>query len=115
MMQSWRTGLMALVCCLMTTAPAFAQEQGDAEGDAAAGKERFYTCVGCHGIKGYANAYPTYHVPRIGGQHAAYIVAALKEYREGKRKHSTMHAQASSLSDEDIQNIAAFLSKQKPE
>ncbi len=113
MMQSWRMGLMALVCCLLVAAPAFAQDQ--AAGDAAAGKERFYTCAGCHGIKGYANAYPTYHVPKIGGQHAAYIVSALGEYRSGARKHSTMHAQASSLSDEDIQNIAAFLSQQKSE
>lgn len=113
MMHSWRMGLLALVCCLCAATPALAQ--GDAQGDAAAGKERFYTCVGCHGISGYNNAYPTYHVPKIGGQHATYIVSALKEYRSGARKHSTMHAQASSLSDEDIQNIAAFLSQQKPE
>ena len=115
MMQSWLKGLMAVGCCLLMSAPVFAQDQEDSQGDAVAGKERFYTCVGCHGIKGYANAYPTYHVPKIGGQHAAYIVSALTAYREGNRKHSTMHAQASSLSDEDIQDIAAFLSKQAPE
>ena len=112
MSQIWRKCLMGLMCGMIFATPALAQS--DAQGDAAAGKERFYTCAGCHGISGYSNAYPTFHVPKLGGQHAAYIVSALKEYRSGARKHSTMHAQASSLSDEDIQDIAAFLSQQKP-
>ena len=116
MMQSWRKALMALICCAFVSAPAFAQsgDNADAPGDAAAGKERFYTCVGCHGIPEYSNAYPTYHVPKLAGQHATYIVSALKAYRSGARKHSTMHAQASSLSDQDIKDIAASLSQQKP-
>jgi len=67
------------------------------------------TCMGCHGINGYNNVYPTYHVPRLAGQHPEYIIAALKAYRAGQRKHGTMHAQASSLSDEDMADIAAFL------
>ena len=68
MMQSWRKALMALICCAFVSAPAFAQsgDNADAPGDAAAGKERFYTCVGCHGIPEYSNAYPTYHVPEAG-------------------------------------------------
>lgn len=113
MMQSWRKALIALICCAFVSASAFAQSQ-DAEGDAAAGKERFYTCTGCHGIPEYNNAYPTYHVPKLAGQHATYIEDALKAYRNGDRKHSTMHAQASSLSDKDIKDIAAYLSQQKP-
>jgi cytochrome c553 len=36
-------------------------------------------------------------------------VAALQEYRSGERPHATMHAQAASLSDEDIEDIAAYL------
>lgn len=116
MMQSWRKALMALICCAFVSAPAFAQSKDDADaaGDATAGKERFYTCVGCHGIPGYSNAYPTYHVPKLAGQNATYVVAALKAYRDGARKHSTMHAQASSLSDQDIKDIAAYLSQVKP-
>lgn len=113
MMLSWRKALMALACCAFISANAFAQSEGKA-GDPAAGKERFYTCVGCHGIPGYNNAYPTYHVPKLAGQHATYIESALKAYRSGDRKHSTMHAQASSLSDQDIKDIAAYLSQQKP-
>ena len=65
-------------------------------------------CTGCHGIPGYNNVNPIYHVPKVGGQNAEYIEAALKGYRTGERKHPTMSAQAESLSDEDIQNIAAY-------
>ncbi|MDD1651134.1 MAG: hypothetical protein LUO80_12210, partial [Methylococcaceae bacterium] len=41
-----------------------------AGGDAELGKKKFYTCEGCHSVAGYTNTYPTYHVPRLGGQHA---------------------------------------------
>ena len=79
-------------------------------GDAARGKPLTYTCQGCHGITGYKNAYPNYHVPRIGGQSAQYLTNALMEYRAGKRKHPTMQAQAQSFSAQDIADIAAYLS-----
>ena len=79
-------------------------------GDAARGKPLTYTCQGCHGIAGYKNAYPNYHVPRIGGQSAQYLTNALMEYRAGKRKHPTMQAQAQSFSEQDIADIAAYLS-----
>jgi cytochrome c553 len=79
-------------------------------GDAASGKQLTYTCQGCHGVTGYKNAYPNYHVPRIGGQTPQYLVNALNEYKQGKRKHPTMQAQAESFSEQDIADIAAFLS-----
>lgn len=82
-------------------------------GSAASGKQLTYTCQGCHGIPGYKNAYPNYHVPRIGGQTAAYLSSALHEYQKGARKHPTMQAQAESFSDQDIADIAAFLSEIK--
>ena len=81
-----------------------------AAGNVDAGKTKVYTCGGCHGVPGYKNAYPNYHVPRIAGQNADYLVNALKEYRSGERDHPTMRAQGESLSDEDIQDIAAYLS-----
>ena len=83
------------------------------KGDAAKGQMLTYTCQGCHGITGYKNAYPSYHVPRIGGQSAQYLASALNEYREGKRKHATMQAQAQSFSAQDIADIAAYLSTVK--
>ena len=83
-----------------------------AAGDAAAGKIKGYTCTGCHGIPGYKNIYPTYHVPRLGGQSAIYIETALKAYRSGERMHKTMNLHAQSLSDEDIADIAAWLASE---
>ena len=85
-------------------APAFA------DGDVEAGRIKASTCMGCHGIPGYNNVYPTYRVPQLGGQNPKYIEAALKAYRAGDRPHATMHAQASSLSDQDIADIAMYMS-----
>ena len=79
-------------------------------GDAARGHTLTYTCQGCHGITGYKNAYPNYHVPRIGGQSPQYLINALTEYKQGARKHPTMQAQAQSFSAQDIADIAAYLS-----
>jgi len=80
-----------------------------AEGDVARGEKLAYTCLGCHGIEGYRNAYPSYRVPKLGGQKAAYLVVALKGYQEGMRAHPTMVGQASSLADQQIEDLAAYL------
>jgi cytochrome c553 len=85
-----------------------------AAGDPALGEKKFYTCYGCHGIENYRNAYPDYSVPKLRHQHAAYIVAALQAYRDGTRPHATMHAQAASLSDQDMEDIAAYLQGAEP-
>jgi cytochrome c553 len=94
--------LLAVSALLTFAGPAHA------EGDAAAGKIKAYTCKGCHGITGYNNVYPTYKVPKLGGQHYEYMVEALKSYRTDARKHPTMTLQASSLSDQDIEDLAAY-------
>jgi cytochrome c553 len=99
--------LLLTVACLGLV---FASHAAIAAGNPQNGEKLVYTCTGCHGIAGYKNAYPNYHVPKIGGQGEKYIVAALTEYRKGERKHPTMHAQASSFSDQDIADIAAYLS-----
>lgn len=83
-----------------------------AAGDAARGKVLSYTCLGCHGIEDYRNAYPDYDVPRLGGQHADYIVSALQAYKSGARAHPTMQVQAATLSDQDMQDIAAYFSSE---
>jgi cytochrome c553 len=82
-----------------------------AAGDPQAGKAKASTCMGCHGIPAYTNVYPTYHVPKLGGQSADYIVSALKAYKSGDRNHPTMHAQAMSLNDQDMADIAAFITQ----
>ncbi len=84
--------------------PALSMAQGDIE----AGRAKAYTCLGCHGVDGYRNAYPSFRVPKLGGQHAAYIVSALKAYKAGDREHTTMQALAGTLSEQDMQDIAAY-------
>ena len=83
------------------------------KGDVAKGKTLAYTCTGCHGITDYKNAYPSYRVPKIGGQSEAYLIAALSGYKKGERNHPTMKAQARSFSDADIADIAAYLASLK--
>ena len=84
-----------------------------ADGDAQAGRAKAETCIGCHGIEGYKNTYPTFRVPKLKGQHGAYIVLALKAYRTGERTHPTMRSQAGTLSDQDIADIAAYIESLK--
>ncbi|MGH8179315.1 MAG: c-type cytochrome [Steroidobacter sp.] len=81
----------------------------NADGDAKRGEVLAYTCHGCHGVPNYKNAYPNYSVPRLGGQSAPYLVTALKAYAAGERPHQTMHSQAVTLSDQDRQDIAAYI------
>jgi cytochrome c553 len=94
--------LLALVALAAASLAAQAQ-------DAAAGRRQAATCIGCHGIPGYQASFPEVHkVPKISGQNAKYIAAALEAYRKGERKHPTMRNVAASLSDKDIANLAAF-------
>lgn len=84
-----------------------------AAGDVDKGRTLSMPCMGCHGIVSYTNVYPTYHVPKLAGQHPDYLVAALKAYRSGERKHPTMQAQAASLSDAEMVDLAAFFASLK--
>jgi cytochrome c553 len=66
-------------------------------------------CAGCHGIGGYKTAFPeVYSVPKLGGQHAAYIVKALQAYKSGERSNATMRAIAVGLSEQDMADLAAY-------
>ena len=99
-----RIVLAAALLAAACTGPAAA-----AEGDAAVGAKKIQMCQGCHGIAGFRTAYPdVYHVPRLGGQSPAYIVAALKAYKAGDRNHPTMRGIAASLSDQDMADLAAY-------
>jgi cytochrome c553 len=73
-------------------------------------------CTGCHGIVGWRTAYPeVYKVPKIGGQHGAYIVKAQRaNTRVARRNHPSMRAIAASLSDQDMADLAAYYSGSVP-
>lgn len=91
-----------------------AEPVGTATGDPEAARGKVSMCIGCHGIAGYKASFPeVYHVPKIAGQNAGYIEAALNEYKKGSRSHPTMDAIAASLSDQDIADLAAYYSQQK--
>jgi cytochrome c553 len=80
-----------------------------AAGDPQAGRQKNSMCAGCHGIPGWRTAYPAvYSVPKLGGQHAEYIVAALQAYKNGERSHPSMAGIAGSLSDQDMEDLAAY-------
>lgn len=95
------TVVAALACALSL--------QAQAGGDPVKGRDKTSMCAGCHGIPGWRTAYPaTYKVPKLGGQHEEYLVAALKQYQTGERSHPSMKAIAASLTEEDMQNLAAY-------
>jgi len=98
-----QSAVIMLIAAIAWTQPAVAQADEDQ------GRQIGFTCLGCHGIEGQRNAYPSFRVPRLGGQGSDYIETALQAYRAGTRPHPTMNAQASSLSDEDIDNLLAWL------
>lgn len=99
-----RIAVIILACASLTAS--FAVQA--ASGNIAKGKIESQTCLGCHGIRDYTNVYPVYNVPKLAGQNAAYIVHALEEYKNFDRAHKTMHAQASTLTKQEMENIAAY-------
>lgn len=109
-----RIRMAAVAVAFLGSAFAVTAQADAAAGDAAHGAKIAYTCFGCHGIPDYRNAYPSYRVPKIGGQHEAYLAAALAEYRSGARPHPTMKGQAGSLSEQDARDIAAYIATQTP-
>lgn len=88
----------------------FSQAQAQ---DAKAGEKKVAMCIGCHGIVGYKTAFPeVYRAPKISGQNAKFIEDVLKAYAKGERKHPSMRSIATSLTDADIADIAAFYEAQ---
>jgi len=97
-----------VVFVALASCAAIAQTAAPA-GDPAKGSQLVQMCQGCHGIPGWRTAFPeVYKVPKISGQHAGYLVTALKAYKTGERSHPSMRAIAATLSDADMANLAAY-------
>jgi cytochrome c553 len=97
-----------LLCMALIAAPLSSMAQ-EVKGDAGAGAKKIAMCIGCHGLPGYQSSFPVvYKVPKIAGQNAKYIVAALNGYKSGDRKHPSMRGIAGSLSDQDMADVAAY-------
>jgi len=101
--------LLQISLALATAFGAFAAQAQDVK----AGEKKVAMCIGCHGIVGYQASFPEIHkVPMIAGQNAKYIVSALQAYAKGDRKHPTMRGIAGSLSEQDMNDVAAFYEQQ---
>ena len=101
--------LTAAVPAFAVALTSAASAQAGPVGDAAKGAQKNMMCTGCHGIDGWRTAFPeVYSVPRIGGQHEAYLVKALQQYKSGERSHPSMRAIAVPLSEQDMADLAAY-------
>ena len=98
---------IATLALILVAAPAFA---AGPKGDAAAGAEKAKTCASCHGATGNESLDDTY--PKLAGQYPEYLAKALHDYKSGKRKNAVMAGFAQGLSDEDIDDLAAYFSSQ---
>jgi YVTN family beta-propeller protein len=78
-----------------------------AKGDPATGKSQAVVCQACHGVAGTS---ATEIVPNLAGQKQSYLVKQLKAFRDGTRKDPIMGPVAQSLSDDDVDNVAAYFS-----
>lgn len=81
-----------------------------AKGDPEAGKAKSVPCQACHGVDGKAIT-PEY--PNLGGQYASYLVKALRDYRDGRRTNVIMAPMAANLTDQDIEDLAAYYASQE--
>ena len=99
-----KTGILIIALCLAL--PLSAGARGNAE----EGAKKSATCKACHGEAGAKPIQPDY--PVLAGQHYDYIVAALTQYKAGKRKNASMNGFAAALKPEDIRDLAAYFSSQ---
>jgi len=103
-----KSGLIYFVLSLILTAGSV--NTASAAGDASLGKKKSATCALCHGSNGISTK-DVY--PNLAGQKEGYLAKALTDFRSGARKDPLMSNIAKSLSDEDINNIAAYFSSLK--
>lgn len=89
---------------------AFSIGNVEAKGDASVGKKKSEPCQACHGQTGQS---PSPQFPNIAGQYESYLVHSLEQYRSGERKNAIMEGMAAPLSDEDIEDLAAWFASQE--
>ena len=100
MMVHW----ISVIVMLLTVSSAMA-------GDINAGEYKAVLCVACHGHNGISI---NNNWPNLAGQKEAYMINQLKDFRDGRRSGAVMPESTQSLSDEDIENLAAFYSSLDP-
>jgi cytochrome c553 len=96
----------AMVALLVSMGPAGADDR------AGPGRQKAAQCVACHGMEGFA---PNPTFPHLAGQNAAYLEVQLRQFRAGERYHPLMTPIAETLSDRDIDELAAYYSELQPQ
>ncbi len=96
-------GFYAILMAVLMLNPAISM----AKGNPATGQEKAATCEACHGKDGHSID-PNY--PNLAGQHYSYLVKALSDYRSGHRSNAIMASFAANLSNQDIEDLAAWFS-----
>jgi len=99
---------LAALCALALAAPVFA---AGPKGNVAAGQEKSKTCTSCHGPTGNESLDPSY--PKLAGQYPEYLAKALHDYKSGERQNAIMAGMAAALTDEDIDDLAAYYAAQE--
>ena len=79
--------------------------------DLKAGEKKAQTCAGCHGPQGNSS---NAQFPTLAGQQPIYLVTQLRAFKEGTRENPMMNGMAAGLSDDDIDDLAAYFASQKP-
>jgi cytochrome c553 len=103
--------LQKLVMLAVLSLSATMASNAMAAGDAAKGKAKSTTCTACHGANGISMI-PMY--PNLAGQKEQYLVLQMKAFRDGERKNMVMAPMAAGLSDDDINNLAAYYAGLNP-
>lgn len=102
----------AAALALAVSSVTFSSSAQEVKGDAKAGQSKAAMCIGCHGIVGYQASFPEiYKAPKISGQSAKYIANSLAAYAKGERKHPTMVGISTSLSEQDMADLATYYSQ----
>jgi cytochrome c553 len=96
-----------IIASLLAAALVLGFGTASAKGTAAAGQSKAAACEACHGTDGMGIA-PNY--PALAGQYQDYIEQVLHEYKDGQRTNAIMNGMAAPLSDQDIDDLAAYFS-----
>lgn len=107
-MATAKTSFLLLITALCA---GFSNGVVHAAGDPDAGKKTFQNCVRCHGPALASDANRQQPIPKLGGQHAGYVLSSLEAYAVGTRKHTEMERIAGSLSQQDKEDIAAYVAR----
>jgi cytochrome c553 len=101
-MRGFRIAASIIAAC---AAIAIAASPAAAAGDVKTGRQKALQCQTCHGLDGQAKL-P--EAPNLAGQNEVYVVKALKDYRSGARRNDMMSVVVHGLTDQDIDNLAAY-------